>query len=341
MALDQEARAEALDTYKLMSAGELNAQLGDDADHDALIQEVLAKGKAVEVKGPQMADDEHSGQAGTHHSIGAGNDDDDENEVVTEVAAVVGEDPATTAAAEVVDESAAAEAVAEVPELAPEAAPVVELAPLDLSYLDAKREAEFAKLDAAKADGLTKLMAGEIEAADYAKIDAQYMRDRDAVREDVKAEGDWMAQVHAFKAQAMATSGINYDTDTEKAQAWDDWVKRLADKPEHAKLTGEQFLQMAHKKVLAEFDIAPKTAPAAPAPAAAPAKPAPAAPVVKKGRAPDLSGIPPTLGSLPAASNADSGDGGEFAHLAGLSGYSLEKACFAMTPDQQARYLSE
>lgn len=339
MAMDQEARAEALDTYKLMSADELNAQLGDDAEHDALIQEVLAKGNAVEVKGSQVADDEHSGQAGTHHSIGAGNEDDDEGEGegVAEVAAVVGEDPAKPAA-ETVDETAAVDPVAEVPEVAPEAAPAVELAPLDLSYLDAKRDAEFAKLDAAKAEGLTKLMAGEIEAADYAKIDAQYMRDRDAVRESLKDEAAWVTEAHGFKATALAATGINYDADKEKAGALDDWLKRLAEKPETANWTGQQFLQAAHKKVLAEFDIAPK---AAAAPAAAPATPAPAVPVVKKGRAPDLSGIPPTLGSLPAAASPGSGDGGEFAHLSTLSGIKLEQALARLTADQQDRYLSE
>jgi hypothetical protein len=348
MAMNTEELQDYKDSLANLSAEELRGQLGDDDEQDALINAQLAGGKAVELKGAPAAgedDDAGQGKTGAHHGLGDGAEDDDdqdegEDDDDTDPAAA----PAATApapAAEAAPAAAAAEVVAEVPELAPAAAPAVAVAPLDLSYLDAKRDAEFAKLDAAKAEGLTKLMAGEIEAAEYAKIDAQYMRDRDAVRENLKSEGDWMTQVHAFKAQALATSGINYDADTEKAQAWDDWVKRLADKPEHANLSGEQFLALAHKKVLAEFDIAPKATPApAPAPAttAAPA-PAAAAPApAKKGRAPDLSTIPPSLGALPAASNPGAGDGGEFAHIDNLTGMAYERALAGLSADQKARY---
>lgn len=339
MGMSTEELQDYKDSLANLSAEELRGQLGDNEEQDTLINAVLGAGKAVEIKGaPAAGEDDDAGQikSGAHHGIGDGAEDDDDDDTDDDTDT----DPdAAPAAVDAVPEAAPVvdtPAVEEVPELAPEAAPVVELAPLNLSYLDAKREAEFAKLDAAKAEGLTKLMAGEIEAAEYAKIDAQYMRDRDAVRENLKAEAEWVTETHSFKATALTATGINYDADKEKAGALDDWLKRLADKPETANWTGQQFLQAAHKKVLAEFDIAPKAA--APAPAAQPAPAAKPAPVVKKGRAPDLSAIPPSLGALPAASNPGAGDGGEFAHLDNLTGMAYERALAGLSADQKARY---
>lgn len=336
--MDQEQRAEALNDYKLMSADELKAQLGDDAEQDALINEVLAGGKQVEAKG-QSANDEKSGQASTHHSVGEGDDDeaegDEEEEADPEADAEAEAAPEVEPAADV---AAAADAVAEVaPEAAPAptleeataALPAPDLSGVNKLYAD-KQDA----LDATKAEALAKLMGGEIDAAEYSKLESQYMRDRDALRDEKAGTVAWVADAHKFQIKVFQETGINYTTDVEKSDALHEWVTRLDAKYPNKSAT--EVMEMAHKKVLLEFDIAPAAkAAAAPVPAAKPAAP------VKKGRAPDLSGIPPTLGNLPAASNPGSGDGGEFAHINDLSGMDYERALSRLTPDQQARYLAE
>lgn len=348
MAMNQEEAQDFKDSLALLSAEELRGQLGDDPEQDALIQAVLDGGKAVEIKGAPAAgedDDAGQGKTGAHHGLGDGVEDDDQDEdeddgdedddTAPEAAPAAAAPEAAPAAAEMVAE------VPEVPEVAPAAAPAAQMAPLDLSYLNPLYEEKLVALDTAKAEQFQKLMSGEVEAVDYARYEAQYLRNRDALREERQNEETWVTQIHKFHHQALIDTGINYAIDKEKGPALDDWLKRLADKPENAGWTGEQFLAAAHKKVMAEFDIPPKAAaaPAAPAPAAA-AKPAAAAPAApaKKGRAPDLSTIPPSLGALPAASNPGAGDGGEFAHLDNLTGMAYERALAGLSADQKARY---
>ena len=65
-------------------------------------------------------------------------------------------------------------------------------------------------------------------------------------------------------------------------------------------------------------------------------------PAVAKGKqqpkAPNLSAVPKTLSSLPAADLSETG-GGEFAYLDKLDGMALERALAKMSPEQEARYL--
>lgn len=323
MALDQEERAELLDTYRNLSAEELRGQLGDDPEQDALINEVLGAGKQVELKDPAAAD-EPVAQAKPEANL-----EEEEEEEEEEEAQAAPDKPDANAEAERARQEAAAAAQAEADAAAAAEAAKVEVPKLDLSDLDAEFAERQKALDADKAEAFKKMMEGELPPEEYAAKETAYLNARDALRDDKAAAAGWFTSVHNFKAGAAA-DGVDYFNNAAHNDALDDWVKRLAAKG----VPDDQVLAQAHKKVLAEFDIAP-AAPAAPAAAAAPAKPKPAA------RAPDLSAIPPTLGGLPAAGAADDTGGGEFSHLDSLDGFALEQAIARLTPDQRARYEAE
>lgn len=90
------------------------------------------------------------------------------------------------------------------------------------------------------------------------------------------------------------------------------------------------LLEEAHLLAARKFGIKAKDA--------QPAKESAGKPPKKGERAPDLSGIPPTIGRGPAAAAA-SGAGDEFGHLESLSGIALEKAIAKLSPEQLDRYL--
>lgn len=331
MALSTEETADLNETYGLMSAEELRAQLGDDAEHDGLINAILGDGKAVEVKGGTVAADDDDTDADGEKIVPAAaakegeddaDDEDDDADDAPELDAKAAE-AAAEVAAPGADDAAREEAAAAIPKL-------------DLSFLDAKLNEDLTALDAAKAANLAKLMDGTMTPEDYSKAESQYMRDRDALRDDKVESAAWFTEVHAFKVNAALASGINYDTDREKADAWDDWVKRLAAKPENAGKDGKWYLEQAHKKVMAEYDIAPGVPKITQKDAKATVSKNKVAET--KGRAPNLSQIPPTLGGIPAAAEADTGGDSEFAHIDRLGGMELENAIARMSADQRARY---
>lgn len=97
-------------------------------------------------------------------------------------------------------------------------------------------------------------------------------------------------------------------------------VINLAKDPKNVDWSGSKILAEADKMVRERFKL---TAPANKKPDA---------------RKPDLSGIPKTLGDLPAAENTDTGNT-EFAHLEKLEGMELEAALAKMPKEQQDRYL--
>jgi hypothetical protein len=104
-------------------------------------------------------------------------------------------------------------------------------------------------------------------------------------------------------------------------------VKDLANDPKHADKPGLFFLQEADRIIREKFG-----------------KPAPAKinkdegkGKDKGGRKPDLSGVPKTLGGIPAAETTDTA--AEFAHLEGLNGIELEAALARMPKEQADRYL--
>lgn len=333
--------AEDLEEYKtslrLLSADELRAQLGDDEGENALIQSILDEGRAIETKGSKAPQDGEGGE--NPNSLAAqqnqakkpeNNDDDGEEEEGEEEEG----DEKNEAAGKVKQDEQTGQDGDE--KTGDDPQHDAELPKLDLSFLDAEHDKKLQDLDAKKADKFQELMDGVIDAKEYAKYEAQYMRDRDALRDEKADSAAWFTSVHQFKVDAMRTSGINYDADPEKAAAWDDWVKRLAAKPEHAGKEATWFLEQAHKKVMAEFDITAVAQKSGQKPGNSVASGKKVANT--NGRAPNLSNIPPTLGGLPAAAEIDSSDGGEFAHLDKLSGMAYERALAALSPDQKARY---
>jgi hypothetical protein len=342
MALSTEETTDLRDTYSLLSAAELQAQLGDDPEQDAIIQALLDGGKQVETKGAVTeADDLPAVNTGADAAGGDDDDDDDDDDQpVVPPAADASQQPAATAPADAAAAVTDPAAAAADPAAAVVEAPAVVAAPLDLSFLDGQYSDKLTALDTTKAEALGKLMDGEITAAEYSKVESQYLRDRDALAAEKRDTAAWLTDIHAFKGRALAESGVNYDADPEKAAAWDGWVKHLASNPANAAKPDSWFLEQAHKKVMIEFEIAPAAAPAAAKPAAQPVVAAKSENIVAKTnrKAPNLEAIPPTLGALPSATSVDGGDGGEFAHLEGLAGMEYERALARLTPEQQARY---
>lgn len=325
MALSHDETIELTDVYKLMTAEELRGQLGEDADHDALINNILGEGKAVELEGgPAPKAEADDGLPG---DLPAEDDDDDDTTADEDD----GDDDAIEDAPAVPDAPAPQPAAP-----APAPAAAVDIPDLDQSYLAEKFDAKLTELDTVNAQNLAKLMSGEMEAEDYAKAQAQYLRDRDALKDQKQIEAEWGKTVHTFQADAAKESGINYFSDTEKAESLDGWVKHLANNPKNANKDGAWFLQEAHKKVMVEYGI---TAQAAQKPAESVADAKKVAP--KTARTPKLDNIPPTLSGLPAAAPAASGDGGEFDHIYKLDGIKYEQALARLNPEQQARFLAE
>jgi hypothetical protein len=324
MSMTQEKQQEFRDSALLLSAPELQGMLGGDAEEDAIINSILSAGKQVEVPGlPDVRDD-----AGDADDADEDDDADDDQ----------GDD--ADGADDGADDAAAAEhAAAPAPEApAPAADPDFTPPALDLTPLAAEFNTRMEALRAEKKALTAKLMAGELEADEYSDLEEKNLAARDALREEQDINKRWFTDVHNFRVQAAKTSGINYFTDTEKDSALDGWVKVLAAKPENYEKPATWFLEQAHKKVMIEFDIA---APAPKAPENGTKNVADGKKVAPKtARTPNLSGIPPTLGGLPAAAPATGGDGGEFAHLDKLSGFEYEKAIARMTPEQRDRWSS-
>lgn len=195
-----------------------------------------------------------------------------------------------------------------------------------------------AKMDAArasKADALAKLMDGTLEVEDYTKIEAEADKAiREGERAIIKAEvsremleqqqaNEWDQAANAF-IEAAKTQGIDYRANNILATALDAEIKRLANLPENNDKPAGFFLREAHKAVSSAFNLTAK------APAAAPAK--------GKGRAVDLSAIPPSLSTLPVAADSPI-QGDRFAHLRGLDGLALERAMAKMSEAELEDFL--
>lgn len=330
MALSQEATQELRDAYALNSAEELRGMMGDDPDHDAVIQSILDAGKAVELPGAPVEKGDADADAEPAKADDTDNDDDPDDDPEQDE-----DEPDATADAQEAQPSAEADA----PAPAPAAPAHVDVPALDLSYLAEKYDVKLKDLDTANATSLKALMDGDLSPEDYAAKQAQYLRDRDTLRDQKASEAQWGTEVHNFQVKAAQDSGINYFTDTEKAESLDAWVKHLAGNPKNADKSGEWFMAEAHKKVMVEFGVAAQPAPASEKPAKTVAAEKKVA--QKTARTPNLSNIPPTLSGLPAAAPAASGDEGEFDHLSRMSGAEFEKAIAGMSAAQRARFEAE
>lgn len=195
---------------------------------------------------------------------------------------------------------------------------------------------------------LSKLDEGEIELKDFVKEDRTLsaqetelklnLRDAEnaAKYNKVLDEKDievgkavWQTQIDSFFANA---SNKIYVDQPELNTELDKAVKYLANDQDNATRKGEWFLSEANALVRARF----------PSKFASTAVTEPAAKVVNtdQSRKPNLSNIPKTLASLPAAEISETGNV-EFAYLEKLEGVQLEQelAKISKDPAKEARYL--
>lgn len=194
-------------------------------------------------------------------------------------------------------------------------------------------------LMAEKNQAMGKLMEGEIDASEFAAIDARVadaLEDLTAARIRAETLQEASAQSHAqYQQQQIASlahaskkSGeIDYVADATAQIQFDIAITGLKADPDNAGKDFAELVQQAHTAVLAMRGIAKKTA-AAPASAAPPAD-----------RKPEGQ-VPVTLRNLPAAASSNTG-GSITDQLATLKGPEYETAFAKLTPQQRAAMLDE
>ena len=204
---------------------------------------------------------------------------------------------------------------------------------LDAEAAKTKREELLAK----KAEAFKKVVDGEMEPAEYAKIDAevsdgleQLTVDRALIAQSAQdAHARQVAVINGIKALAKSADKLDYDADAKAVSQFNRALQLVAADPDNAGLSFKAMAKEAHRTVLAMRGLkaAPAPAPTAAAPAApAAARKAPAAPV--------------TLRNVPAAATHNSG-GDIGAQLSRLSGVDFEDAFRRLSPAQQAQMLDD
>lgn len=196
-------------------------------------------------------------------------------------------------------------------------------------------------LETKKAEAFQKLMDGEIDAEAYRAIDKEVSAKLEdllgaAITDRVTAkltqaemEKAWTSEVKGLYKAASA-EGIDYAKNDEARKELDGLVRVFGAEAIQRGMNDDGLkasrwaLKQAHE-VMKMRHGKPAAAPAA-APAANP----------KASRAPDLSGLPPSLSKVPVA--ADQSITSEFAHLDSLTGAALERAVARLTPEQLERY---
>lgn len=189
-------------------------------------------------------------------------------------------------------------------------------------------------LDSRTTELLEKFKAGDIELPDFMAQKSEIDNERlqltlaqkqaewaQSQNEDARAQR-WKWEQERFFAQEKA--GIYKDPIV--LAALDASVKQLATDQKYASKPASFFLEEADRQVRQRFNMGGTPA------ADAGGKQKPVA------NQPDLSNIPKTLATLPAAEMAETGSD-EFAYLDKLDGIALEQALRKMTPEQEARYL--
>lgn len=139
------------------------------------------------------------------------------------------------------------------------------------------------------------------------------------------AAQQWQATINAFVAKAARDDGVDYRKDAALANDWDQFVRVLAAKPEHADKSMEWFLAEAHKRVMALYGLA---------------KPAPKDPLAdaKAKRKPPVDAAPTTLAQVPGSDGP--GDvSNEFSDVLALDGLEFEEAIARMSPAQREKFL--
>lgn len=197
-------------------------------------------------------------------------------------------------------------------------------------------------METKKAEAFQKLMDGEIDADAYRAIDKEVSAQLEdllgaAITDRVTAkltqaelEKSWKSEIKGLY-KAASVEGIDYAKNEDARKELDGLVRVFGAEAIQRGMTDDGL--KASKWALKQAHDVMKVRHGKPAaaPAAAPS-PAPG----KASRAPDLSGLPPSLSKVPVA--ADQSITSEFAHLDSLTGAALERAVARLTPEQLERY---
>ena len=203
--------------------------------------------------------------------------------------------------------------------------------------LDANREALLTE----KADALEKLMAGEIDAKEFASVEMRVTKemakiDRQLARAETLAEINQQS-VSQYEglviAQIVDTTKpvLDYSKDATAQRQFDAVMAGLRADPANASKSFADLAADANKTVLA---IRGLSLPGEQTPAAASAQAASKPP--QRG----VPAVPPTLRGIPTAATPNSG-GGVVEQMANLSGQAYEAAFSKLSPAQQAALLGE
>ena len=204
-----------------------------------------------------------------------------------------------------------------------------------------------------RSDALRKLIDGEMEAEEYAKIDAEVQQKLDAIvraesidqaREQIARDtmmADYNKQLSATLKRGVEAGleGLS-DPKSDVAKAFDRAVRMFGQDAVERGLSDEPGKLAASKDALEEAlaYMLRRHGKTETRKAGAEDQAATAKPTAKPRQPVDRSTLPPTLAAVPVAADAAVG-GGEFAHLNGLEGAALERAIAKLSEEQLERYL--
>jgi hypothetical protein len=153
-------------------------------------------------------------------------------------------------------------------------------------------------LNQQKSDLATKFEDGDLSAAEYqTELDKLMKQERQIEQQQFKAQIAQEMKENAQREQWAATiqefltENPRYNTSKLLYQALDTAVREVAGEEESAGMTGKQILRVAHERVMAEIGITEE-----------------AKPVKQEKGKKYKPNIPPTLGSLPAAEQTETGN---------------------------------
>lgn len=199
------------------------------------------------------------------------------------------------------------------------------------------------ELLAKKAEAFKKLMDGEMEADDYAQLEAEVLTQLDdlnaaRIRAETLNEANQQTQLALQQREisriiktAKKAGEVDYLADTTAQVQFDAMLSALSAVPANASRDFAELVDEAHRAVLALRGVTPKAA--TPSPVA----PSPTAPAAAKPPAAAPTG-PRTLAGLPNAAPAVVADDLE-AKLATLEGEDAERFLASLPPQQVERLL--
>lgn len=271
-------------------------------------------------------DDKINTEGLSDEEIAALEDDDDEKDVIDELADDdIDDDPEkeSAAAEKIADTKTEAEEALGKEEATVDASTIDEAAPEFLPVMRVETIEDFEARDADFEKRLEEadeqLESGDIELKDYTKL----VRDISAEQQELrstklladmqqKQNEDMAKQRWDWEQEQFITDDNNkmYVGNTVLLGALNAKVIELARAPENSSKSGSWVLKQADKEVRKAFGVNADS---------------PQKTVDKQTRKPDLTNIPKTLASIPAADNTETGDN-EFAYLDKLEGMDYERA---------------